>query len=198
MFFVAIGVPRQEVSLGAIRLQPPRRIVREKVTTRRCTAADIGAANRVAEARSQAADGTWRLGPSDAIHRGHATTARHRSCGERRSRDGETLPASLPEIHELLRVPQSRQPNRQRHRGIRLQADCDRTPEAVRHALETRRSPTDPDSAVNPPEPNLGCHVEERINSTASRQRPKLSTSPVISLLSVLVRQIAPSAVACR
>ena len=53
------------------------------------------------------------------------------------------------------------------------------------HALETRRSPTDPDSAVDSPEPNMGCHVEERISSTASRQRPKLSTSPVISLPSV-------------
>jgi hypothetical protein len=38
----------------------------------------------------------------------------------------------------------------------------------------------------------MGCYVEKRINSSASRQRPKFSTSPVISLLSVLAQQIAP------
>ena len=49
-----------------------------------------------------------------------------------------------------------------------------------------------PTTSIRPVTLNLDCHIEERINSTAGRQRPKPSTNCVISLPLMRDPQIAP------
>ncbi len=111
------------------------------------------------------------LGVACAIHCQHGATAGCRFCQQERPANSEILPLFSPEIHDLLGVPRQRPPDRQRHCGIWVSANCDRTSEALRDAVISRPRLSDHDSAIHPAQPNLDRNIP-----SALLARPAIST----------------------